>query len=71
MQIKTGDTVKVISGSQRGKQGKVSQVFPRLGLVVVEGINKRTKHLKKRGQNAGQKITFDAPLRSENLTIVT
>jgi large subunit ribosomal protein L24 len=70
MPIKTGDIVKIISGKDKGKQGKVTQSFPRLGLLVVDGLNKRVKHLKKRGKTPGQKITFHAPIRAENVMLV-
>lgn len=64
IRLKKNDMVKVIAGRDRGKQGKVTQVFPDEQMVVVEGINLRTKHLKSRkaGQ-PGSKIQFAAPLR--------
>ena len=42
--VKTGDTVVVINGKNRGKQGKVMQVSPKEGKVIVEGFNMITKH---------------------------
>lgn len=44
--VKTGDTVVVINGKNRGKQGKVMQVAPAEGKVIVEGVNIVTKHVK-------------------------
>lgn len=46
--VKSGDTVMVINGKSRGKTGKVLQVSPKEGKVIVEGINVVTKHVKPR-----------------------
>ena len=55
MHVKTGDTVVVLSGKERGKKGKVKAVSPKEGKVIVEGINVMSKHLKPRrqGQEGG------------------
>ena len=50
MKIKKGDTVKIISGKDNGKEGKVLQVFPKKSLVLVEGVNIAKKHQKPQGQ---------------------
>ena len=46
--VKTGDEVVVINGKYRGKRGKVLQVSPSEGKVIVEGVNIVTKHVKPR-----------------------
>lgn len=46
--VKTGDTVMVISGKDKGKTGKVLEVSPKEGKVIVEDINIVTKHVKPR-----------------------
>lgn len=46
LHIKTGDTVQIISGKDRGKQGKVLRAIPKEGKVVVEGLNLVTKHVR-------------------------
>lgn len=53
--VKTGDTVVVLSGKERGKQGKVVAVSPKEGKVIVEGVNMVTRHVKPRkmGQEGG------------------
>ena len=53
--VKTGDTVVVLNGKDRGKKGKVLEVSPKEGKVIVEGINMVTKHVKPRkaGQEGG------------------
>ena len=48
--VKTNDTVVVLSGKDKGKQGKVLQVSPKEGKVIVEGLNVVTKHVKPRRQ---------------------
>ena len=72
MKLKTGDNVRVIAGKDKGKQGKILQVFPLLNRVVVEGVNVRTRHL--RGSRAagqkGQKIQFPSPLNASNVMLV-
>ena len=45
---KTGEEVVVINGKYRGKRGKVVQVSPAEGKVIVEGVNIVTKHVKPR-----------------------
>ena len=50
LHVKTGDTVVVLSGKDKGKQGKVLSVSPKNGTVVVEGINIAQKHTKPRRQ---------------------
>lgn len=46
--VKKGDTVKIISGNDRGKTGKVLEVSPKEGKVIVEGCNLVKKHVKPR-----------------------
>ena len=46
--VKTGDTVVMLSGKDKGKQGKVLQVSPKEQKVIVEGLNMVTKHVKPR-----------------------
>ncbi|MFZ5391114.1 MAG: 50S ribosomal protein L24 [Patescibacteria group bacterium] len=71
LKIKKNDIVKVISGRDKGKQGKVTQVFPKEGLVVAEGLNLRFKHLKTSRQgNQGNKVQFAAPLKASKLMVV-
>lgn len=72
MKIKTGDLVRVMAGKDKGKQGKVLQVFPALNRVVVEGLNLAVRHLRSRRRGeAGQKITFPAPVHISNVQLVS
>ncbi len=71
LKVKKNDTVVVLSGRDRGKQGKVTQVFPRDAMVVAEGINLRVKHLKARaGGKAGSKVQYAAPLQTSKVMVV-
>ena len=51
MKIKVGDTVKVIAGKDKGKEGQVLKVDHKNGRVVVKGVNMITKHIKQSAQN--------------------
>ena len=51
MKIKVGDTVKVIAGKDKGKEGQVLKVDHKNGRVVVKGVNMITKHNKQSAQN--------------------
>jgi len=50
MNIKKNDTVVVLSGKDKGKQGKVQRTMPEAGKVIVEGVNVATCHVKARKQ---------------------
>ena len=70
MKVKTGDNVRVITGKDKGKTGKVVQVFPQLQKVVVENVNKAVKHLKRRGDTPGQRVEYFAPIHVSNVRLV-
>src|SRR3989344_6048897 len=71
MKLKRGDRIKVISGKDRGKAGKVLQVFIDREKVSVEGINLRYKNMRARRQGeSGQRIQFPAPLPVANVMLV-
>ena len=70
MHVKRGDTVQVISGREKGKVGEVTQVFPKLSKVIVEGVNVKTKHVKPTQEGeSGQISTFEAPVHSSNVML--
>jgi len=80
MKIKKGDLVQVISGrsqkngGDRGKQGKVIAVYPDTQRVLVEGINRVTKHEKAgasaRGTRTGGLVHTEAPIHVSNVAVV-
>ena len=55
--IKVGDTVRLITGKDLGKEGKVLSIDRKKNRVVVEGLNKVTKHMKPSAQNQNGGIT--------------
>ena len=68
MHIKTGDKVKVISGKDKGKEGKVLTVSAQKRTVVVEGINMISKHTKpRRAGEAGGIIKQEAACKVMNI----
>ncbi len=70
LHVKTGDTVMVISGKDKGKTGKVTKVFTSKGKIIVEGINVVTKHMKPSHMNPqGGVVTKPAPIFSSKVMI--
>ena len=66
--LKVGDLVQVISGKDKGKQGKITKILADDGKVVVEGINTVTRHQRPTPRNQqGGKITKDAPIQASNV----
>jgi large subunit ribosomal protein L24 len=71
MKIKTNDQVTIVAGKDKGKTGKVLQVFTTEGRASVEGLNLSIKHLRPRRQGEkGQRIEFPAPMNMSNLMLV-
>lgn len=71
MKIKSNDKVKIVAGKDRGKEGKVIQVFPSARRVVVEGLNIMKKHLRpKKHGDKGQVIELSAPLNAANVMLL-
>ena len=70
MNFKTGDKVVVISGKDKGKEGKITHVLRAENRVVVEGVNIVKKHVKGNGQTAGSINEVEAPIHASNVMIV-
>ena len=71
MKIKKGDTVKVIAGKDKDKEGKVLSVDKKNGRVVVEGVNMVTKHVKPSAANQdGGIVQKEAALDVSNVMYV-
>ncbi|WP_029252181.1 50S ribosomal protein L24 [Paraoerskovia marina] len=72
--IKKGDLVVVISGKDRGKQGRVLEVLKDRDRLVVEGVQRVTKHVKEgqsqRGTRTGGIETVEAPIHLSNVMVV-
>lgn len=71
VRIKINDTVRIIAGKDKGKQGKVTQVLRPDGMLVVDGINKMFKYVRpqKRGDK-GQRIEFWGPLSAAKVMLI-
>jgi large subunit ribosomal protein L24 len=75
LNIKKGDTVKVIAGKDKGAEGKVIQVLREEQRVIVEGVNRIKRHTKvvNQGGRAGTTggiITTEAPIHISNVMLV-
>lgn len=70
MKIKKGDMVVVITGKERNKTGKVMRVLRKTNRVVVEGLNKVIRHMRKTKTQAGQKVSFEAPMHVSNVMVL-
>ena len=72
MNIKKGDTVKVIAGKDKGAQGKVISVLREEQRVIVEGVNRVKRHTKanQQGGTTGGIITAEAPIHVSNVMLV-
>ncbi|WP_010524185.1 50S ribosomal protein L24 [Nesterenkonia sp. F] len=70
--IKKDDLVQVLSGKDKGKQGKVLEVRPREERVVVEGVNRMKRHLRagQAGSTEGGIVESEAPLHISNVAVV-
>ena len=69
--VKTGDTVKVISGDDKGTTGKVQKVNTETGRIIVEKVNMVKKHQKPRGQGMpGGIIEKEAAIDASNVMVV-
>lgn len=70
MKIRVGDKVKVITGSNKGKEGKVLEILRDENRVVIEGVNLVKKHVKPNGQNeTGGILEVEAPIHISNVKI--
>ncbi len=63
--LRTGDTVLVIAGKDRGKTGKIKKILYKKNRVIVENINIRKKHIKGQGI-----VEFEAPIHISNVMLV-
>jgi len=71
LHVKTGDTVKVIAGDERGKTGRVTSVITEKQKVVIEGLNLVTKHTKPSATNPQGGINkVEAPIHVSNVVLL-
>ena len=71
MHVRSNDQVIVITGKDKGKKGKITAAFPKLGRVTVEGVNVVTKHQKARNaMQPGGIIKKELPIDASNVMLV-
>lgn len=74
MKIRKGDKVIVIAGKDKGAQGEVIQSAPRVGKILVEGVNLIKKHIPaektKKGGKVGQRIELPAFISISNAKLI-
>ena len=70
MHVKKNDTVVVIAGNAKGKEGKILKVFPETGRVIVEGVNVVKRHTRPSQSNPqGGVVQKEAPIHASNVMI--
>ena len=71
MKIKQGDTIKVITGKDKGREGKVIRTYPKANKALIENINMYKKSMKKTEQNPqGGIVELPRPIHISNIMIV-
>ena len=71
MNIRKGDTVTVLSGKEKGKTGKVLEVFPKDGRVVLEGLHIHTRYSRpKRQGETGQKLQMPSAVNVSKVMLI-
>ncbi|HEX6077610.1 MAG TPA: 50S ribosomal protein L24 [Micromonosporaceae bacterium] len=74
MKVKKGDTVLVVAGKDKGARGKVIAAYPKLGKILVEGVNRIKKHTRiqttQRGAKTGGIVTQEAPIHVSNVMVI-
>ena len=71
LRVTKGDTVRVMRGDDKGKEGKVMRVFPKTGRLTVEGVNivKRHRKARKAEEQSGI-MEFPAPIHASNVMLL-
>ena len=71
MKVKVGDNVKVLTGKDKGKTGRIIKTLKKENKVVVEGINMIKKHVKPNRMNeVGSIVDVEAPIHVSNVKVV-
>lgn len=70
MKLQKNDTIKVLSGKDAGKTGKITKVFTKTNKVLVDGLNTYKKHVRPQGEQKGGLVTLSRPLPVSNVILV-
>jgi len=68
--LKKGDKVVVLAGKDKGKQGEVTQVMPKDGKAVVEGVNMAVRHQRQTQNAQGGRLPKAMPIDLSNLALL-
>lgn len=68
--FKIGDTIKITAGKDKGRTGKILKVLPQDQKVLVEDLNLYKKHLKPKGNEAGQIVSLPRPISTASIALV-
>ena len=70
MKLKLNDLVMIIAGKDKGKSGKITKIDHKNNRITVEKVNMRTKHIKAKQNQPGEKISFEAPFSASNAMVI-
>ncbi|HSQ31511.1 MAG TPA: 50S ribosomal protein L24 [Gemmatimonadaceae bacterium] len=71
MHVAKGDTVRVMRGDDKGKEGKIIRVYPKTGRVTIEGVNIVKRHRRARTPDEQSGIVdFPAPIHASNVMLL-
>jgi large subunit ribosomal protein L24 len=71
LHVTKGDTVRVLRGDDKGKEGKIVRVYPKTGRITIEGVNIVKKHRKARRENEQSGIIdMPAPVHASNVMLI-
>ncbi|NLF55311.1 MAG: 50S ribosomal protein L24 [Thauera phenolivorans] len=68
--LKKGDTVVVLTGKDKGKQGQILQVMPKDGKAIVDGVNIALRHTRQSQTSQGGRIPKNMPIHLSNLALL-
>jgi large subunit ribosomal protein L24 len=71
LHVSKGDTVRVVRGDDKGKEGKIVRVYPKTGRVIIEGVNIVKKHRRARtAEEQSGIIDMPAPIHASNVMLL-
>ncbi len=68
--LRKGDKVVVLAGKDKGREGEITQVMPKAGKAVVDGVNIAIRHTKQSQNSQGGRIPKAMPIQLSNLALV-
>lgn len=71
MKLKKGDLVKIVTGKDKGREGKIEKVLPQIKKILVQGVNQYKRHLKARAQGQKSEIAMiTKPLAEASVALI-